>query len=192
MLRSSQLLQLVIFTGFSILSCDKDKNEAPSRPKDIEIDINDDLNADFKLVYRNFTWTGNNLSGDGISGQIIPLNNNKILKHETLGMLVKDVKDTIFLRSQAPYFWIGSILDSPALVSIMSVAGEWAKEWTTYSNKKKDYYYLGFQTKIYGKETVGWMKLSIDPNSGRIELVNHGIRILGVEDFIIIDNQYSF
>ncbi len=70
---------LILISIFYNCSQDNFENEnlsqdPPGIPQSQEYDFNNDQTIDFKVTYGYFTWDGINASGDGIWGQLIPIN----------------------------------------------------------------------------------------------------------------------
>jgi hypothetical protein len=166
---------LLVLLSVTFLSCENSKdiennNLPPVKPVVKEFDVNNDLIIDFKIQYYAMTWDGigPNGTGDLIGGEIVPLNNSKILKKQDLGVLFNPLRDTTYIQMNAPYSW-ESI--SYKLIEIKTNNNKWPKEWTVSANEVKDYYYLAFMTSTNSKIQLGWIKLQFDKSTGLVEII---------------------
>ena len=188
MKREIQSLLGISFFALIFIGCNKeewDPFQRPVKPEDKEYDLNDDQIIDFKLVYKNWTWDGAYSSGDMITCELIPENNNQILLHQDLGLLFGQINDTVFNQVQSPFLWETSSHNIPFLLSIFSTNTiGWEKEWKTKNDVKKEFYYLSFKISVDDKENLGWIKLKINNRSGQVEIND---KQLTDQDHIIID-----
>jgi len=178
---------LLVLLSVTFLSCDKSKdsennNLPPVKPIVNEFDVNNDLINDFKIQYYAMTWDGigPNGTGDLIGGEIVPLNNSKILKKQDLGVLFNPLRDTTHFQMNAPYSWESN---SYKLIEIKTNNSKWPKEWTVSANEVKDYYYLAFIITTNSKIQLGWIKLKFDKSTGQVEIMETKSSDL---DFLII------
>jgi hypothetical protein len=172
-----QIFRLCILLGLlnvTILSCDKSKdnennNLSPITPVVKEFDVNNDLINDFKIQYVTSTWDGIGPNGTGnlIGGEIVQLNNSKILKKLDMGVLFNPLNDTIHFQMNSPYSWESN---SYKLIEIKTENRMWQKEWTVSSKDIKDYYYLAFMTSVNSKVQLHWIKIQFDKSTGQVEI----------------------
>jgi hypothetical protein len=188
MKRKIQFLLGISFFALIFTGCNKeewDPFQRPVNPEAKEYDLNDDQIIDFKLVYRNWTWDGAHTSGDMITGELVPENNNQVLLHQDLGLLFGQINDTVFNQVESPFLWETSAIHIPFLLSITSTNPTgWEKEWTTKNNVKKEFYYLSFKIFVDDKENLGWIRLKINNLTGQVEITD---KQLTDQDHIIID-----
>ena len=178
-------LLVIFFFALTLAGCKKeewDPTQTPDKPEDKEFDLNGDQIKDFKLVYRNWTWDGNITSGDMITGELVPENNNQILIHPDLGLLFVQLNDTIFNQIESPFIWETS---SYFLLSIKSTNPTgWEREWSVKNNVKKEFYYLSFKISVDNRENLGWIKMNINHLTGQIEITD---KQLTDQDYIVVD-----
>ena len=190
MKRLTRLIFLLGLLSSTVFSCDKDKedNIPPVSPENKEFDLNNDSINDFKLDYVRYTWDGIGPDGTGfaIAGLLVPLNNNKILKNQDLGLLFYQDNDTLSNQFVLPYLWLSSSSEWPVLVEIKTYINQWENTWTIKGNETKDFYFLAFSISKSDKNFLGWMKLIIDKNTGLVEIVD---KKTTDQEFIIIGKQ---
>ena len=163
------LVILVLISTF--YSCEKVNPESlsknpPSYPLAQDYDLNNDQTKDFQLVYSYYTYDGLNISGDGISGQLVPLNQNMILAKANTTSLFLQYNDTIKAEVTTPYSW----QNSQAQIIQISTTPDyfWPKYWGIRADQKLDYYYLGIKINNTTENLVGWLKLQLDTTSGKV------------------------
>jgi hypothetical protein len=183
MKRSNTLFLITGMLLASICSCEKNREVEPIQRETLEVDLNNDLINDIKFFYFTYTWDGigPNGTGMGINGDLIPLNNTMILKRNDIGSLFSPTNDTIKLQMSQPYSWDSNEF---SLVSIKTDLNQYVNPWMVNSVEIKDFYYLAFKISTTDKNTLGWMKITIDRFNGLIEIKeirtsDQGFLILG-------------
>lgn len=166
----------IILIALAFCSCEKDDNSnenlsknPPQIPEAINYDLNDDSVDDIRIEYSWFTWDGINSSGDGISGEVKPLNDCSILfKHKEYSLFI-EFNDTIKANINEPYYWEKYL--SRDLVSISNSSDNeylWPNEWIIQSGLSLDFYYLGLEI----NNLIGWIKVEVDKSTGTIQVVD--------------------
>jgi len=165
----------LLFLVSTFYNCNKDnpENESlskspPSFPQSQEFDLNSDQNIDFKVTYGYFTWDGINTSGDGISGQLIPVNQNMILSNSSSLPLFLQYNDTIKADVLTPLYWRNYQTE---IVTISTTADYfWPKYWSARSPQKRDSYYLGVKVINNNAKLIGWLKFQVDTTNGSFSI----------------------
>jgi len=140
-------------------------------PENDELDINNDSIKDFTVQYVIYTWDGAGISGDGISGEVVPSGENEILFHYNFGNLVYQPGDTIYADIEPPYSWY----NYPAFIvsTYMTYGCPWPDEWKILSQGEYDFYYLAFKLYYNDSCLMGWMKLTADKESGEVKIIEN-------------------
>ena len=111
-------------------------------------------------------------SYDMIIGSITPLEGNKLLHQQGIGILFLSENDTIFLTEGESLSWYSS---PAALVRISSTPypeNYWPKEWSIVGDTTRKFHYAGIKIKKNNDFLAGWLKVKIDKMTGGIEIVN--------------------
>ena len=147
----------------------KQTKTQPTIPQTVDFDFNDDQIYDFEIEYSNFTWDGINCSGDGISGNFKPLNQNTILLRTNERTLFLQYNDTIKNTAENPSYW-DNFRACVVSISTLPDGNLWPIEWSVQSNQNQQVYYLGIKVVVKSGYSIGWLKLQVDKTSGIVEI----------------------
>jgi len=156
-------------------ACNKFTDEMPSRPEEVEIDINEDDVIDFVIGYRFVDINPLENTGNfGIVGRIDPSNTNQVLtKREESHLFLReinDIKDSV----EEPLKW-STMGFSKVLVSITNTAnGEWPTKWAISSNSTHSTYFIGLKINSENNTELGWIELEINTSDGSVTIINMG------------------
>jgi hypothetical protein len=171
-----------------LISCKKnDANEElsktpPAVPKDLFCDMNGDLKNDFKFNYNWYTYDGIGISGDGIGGNITPMNDNQVLYSQDHGSLFLKETDTISITDKQFVKWSYS---PASLVSVSTTNDNyWPTAWRILGDTQQGYKYIGVKVANNNSYSVGWIKISINTASGDITILDKKLK---TADYIIVD-----
>ena len=144
--------------------------DPPTFPQPREYDFNNDQTIDFKVAYSQYTWDGFNTSGDGISGQFIPVNQNMILAKSNALPLFLQYNDTIKAEVINPLNWKNYQTEIVAIST--TVDYNWQKYWSARSAQKSDSYYLGVKIINNNEKLIGWLKFQVDTINGSFSITD--------------------
>jgi hypothetical protein len=176
---------LCLLTGYTFYSCTKETYYIPSRHETKEFDLNNDLINDVRIQYIAMTWDGVGPDGTGdlIEGEILPINNTRLLSKEVSGSLFPPLKDTLHFQMKSPYSWDVS---SHNLVEIRTYINKWPKVWTVNFAEASEYFYIAFVKTTDTRNQLGWIRIKIDTSTGLIEIIDTKI---SDQDFLIIGKK---
>lgn len=179
---------LLIVLGCSKNDDDNQKQqtfEQPDIPEPITYDLNGDSFDDFTIDYAEGIWDGVGASGGFFSAQFKPLGENRILEeyeeNVSTSFLFAQMGDSIQRQATYPQSW--TYLGWFASL-YQGGDGIWSKEWLIESKKNSSPYYVGVGIWEEDKFLIGWLKLEIDKETGKIAVVDHE---LSGNDFVLID-----
>lgn len=178
-------LSLFLFV-FTFFSCSKDKSEnkdLPKVPTVYSVDLNNDLINDFTINYGIYTWDGLNIFGDGITGDVKPLENSFLLIRKEDSNPFVNENDTVFFEAKTPFQWTAN---STKLISISTTENyTWPGKWSVTGKNTSAFYYLGIKISDgnNANTVIGWLKLSISDVTGEIKILD---KKLTSKEYIIV------
>lgn len=183
-------LLFAILSIASVTGCEKDDGfteTAPQVPGSIFIDLNDDGTSDFEIAYGEGVWDGERSSGSVFGGSINPLNGNSVLDTLAGSMGAFGIThtastgDVLTTNATEPLYW-NAFRGGPELIQIFSQGTSpetWPTAWTrTYDSDAEEIFMalkLAHDPDV--TPTLGWVKLSVNANSGRIIVLNKGFAV---------------
>lgn len=169
-----------IFVILICYSCGEDQMETKEIPDNFEIDLNQDGSFDFQITYEKLSASVPVDPDPGpvgiIRGKLESLNNNLILKsEEATSILFLNNIDLVQSEVNSPLFWeSNSDGNSRIIVGInQNIDGEtWPDEWKISNEEIKESYFVGFKLLDNNSQNLGFIELSIDNQTGVIEILN--------------------
>jgi len=168
-----------------MISCER-SSEVDLDPPDFQmneftIDIDQDQNADFAVVYRHLATTDFPSSSQSHIGSIVPLNGNQVLYRANIGYLFLEFGDVIRIGMNENGVWMDYSAD---VISISIRRGNVDPAWTIQSNRTSDFI-LGFKMTSEGIIKIGWMRLGLDRKTGAISVLD--IDVSTSDELLITD-----
>lgn len=135
-------------------------------PLDYTMDIDGDSIDDFSIHYSSIATLDIPASHISISGSIEPLNQNKLLWADKGKLLMLQKIDSNHFIQPKNSFWTK---EECLLVSISANKEVWQKEWTVLSEEP---FYLVAQIVKEGQHLIACLKLSLNKDNGKVELID--------------------
>ena len=155
---------------FVLVSCEKTvDSRTPDIPANDSIDVDNDLVYDFLIRYTSIATTDIPPSHQSITGAIKPLNDNEVLRRESVGHLFLVSGDTIRNDNNTNADW------SEYAANVIGINGskdKWDDEWKIVSNLTSDYI-IGVKLIKDENIKIGWILLDLNKKNGSIKLIEY-------------------
>ena len=144
-------------------------SQEPEIPLADSIDVDKDQVYDFIISYSSMSTTDIPPSHQSILGEIMPINNNSILKHQTRGILFLSKGDTIRQKDTKTTWW--SAYATP-VIAIGGKHDRWEDHWSILSDLKSPLLYLGIKLENKNGPLMGWVKIEWNQSDGTLRVVH--------------------
>lgn len=173
---------LIAIIGMSILiltSCSRNESSSdiPSINDSIEIDIDEDGIADYRIEYSGVDIEPLTLSGGvfGIDGSLQPYGKNEILLHSEEGYLFLRNLEEIEENVVEPLKWRSTFSSSIVTIATINAEGEWPNKWKINSDSEHSTYFLGLKLVTDFDIQLAWIEIDINTINGSVSIVDKGI-----------------
>lgn len=172
-------LSLVIALSFNFYACEQ---ELPRRsveiPSPVFIDLNDDGRDDFTTQYRRFVWDGNNAAGFGWRAELAPIDTTSAILDS-----ISAVYGSLHTFSPGDEITVlatdGLRFVNRGGVSLLDIStdneGVYPDHWRRVYQQSESELFLGLSITEGGRSRVGYLKISTDIVTGRIEVLEKAI-----------------
>ena len=155
-------------------SCQKEENPKPNVPESLTIDVDKNGVDDFQIRYIDDAIIYSPTTSEAILCYFEILGNNEILnKTEAPFLFLKDVteikKDVI-----DPFYWLKINAQIASLEN--HYKNGWGSTWKIASNGVQDHYLIGIKLNNITESKIGWIKISIDNNTGQAKIVDSEVQ----------------
>jgi len=164
----------LLMIGLIFFSCESDNIPNSKKLITDSIDIDSDKKYDFILEYLEIGTDDIPSSAGQKTGEIIPIDENKILYDENNGYLFLEVGDIIKKTASTNQQWSKY---GAGVIYKKRDGQEWDEDWTILSNSISNYY-LGIKLKSGSSEKIGWIKLEFDTVNGKVYILDSEISSL--------------
>ena len=173
-------LLILVFTTLACFGCGDEPIETFDFPENLEIDLNQDGIFDFQIIYQKLSVHAPIDPDPGpyelVRAKLVSLDSNQILKsEEATSILFLGNINLVKIEVNSPLFWESSTDNNSSIIVAISqniYEDTWPEEWNINNEEIKDSYLLGFKIVNGTTPKIGVIEISIDTQSGRIEIVN--------------------
>lgn len=172
----NHLYPLFFFWSLILFGCSSSgfTDEQPTSPDTVEIDVDGDSEADFKIEYSfGFIFTP---SGDQIIiGYFTPLGDNLVLhKSDNQNLFLRDLSEIKEMVAE-PLFWNSTGWTEQILSIQNNSDGQWPRNWTASTDVEHSTYFLGVKLIDSSSTKIGWVEIRMDLTDGTVAIVDKGI-----------------
>ncbi|MGB0929945.1 MAG: hypothetical protein ACPGVB_04170 [Chitinophagales bacterium] len=167
------ILFSVCLIGFG---CTKNQSELIKIPNNLELDIDQDGNADFIVVYSQQTEGDPIGNYEAIRMNLESTDDNQVLKNEDKFPMFLNEIGSIQTEVNPPLYWEITNPSSNISTPIATIRTDydettWGDEWRVFDLEQKESYLIGF--KLLGGNTaqVGFIEFSVNTQTGEFILL---------------------
>lgn len=167
------ILFSVCIIGFG---CTKNQSELIKIPANLELDIDQDGNADFIVAYTQQTEGDPIGNYEAIRMNLESTDNNQVLKSEDRFPIFLNETGLVQTEVKLPLYWEITNPSSNISTPIATIRTDydgttWNDEWSVFDLEQKESYLIGF--KLLGGNTsqVGFIEFSVDTQTGEFILL---------------------
>ena len=167
---------ILISIGLINFSCAKDQLELRDPPNNLELDIDQDGNADFVVVYAQRTTGDPAGNYQEIKMTLESTGIDQILKNDDeLPIFLNDI-DLIQTEVNLPLYWEITNPSSNVSTPIATIRTgydeiTWNDKWTIFSSEEKETYLIGFKLLENNTSKIGFIEFSVSPLTGGFTLL---------------------
>lgn len=162
---------ILLMIGLIFFSCESDDIPNSKNLITDSIDIDSDKRSDFIFEYLEIETNDIPSSAGQKTGQIIPIDNNQILRGENNEWLFLEAGDIIKKTASNNQQWSKN---GAGIIYKKRNGQEWDENWTINSNSISNYY-LGIKLKNGNSDKIGWIKLEFDTVNGKVYILDYEI-----------------
>jgi len=168
-----KLKTLIIASILIVLSsCHKNENGIPNIPESQLIDMDNDGNVDFSIVYYS-ALIHSSTSSEGIICRFETVGENEILSKDGESLLFLNDTNEVKVGVNDPLKWKSDKVDLAYLTNHFEDG--WPEKWDLATNDIKDSYFIGVKLNKANSVDKGWIEIEIDENSGSVNILEKKI-----------------